>query len=251
MDDVFRNLKRGNNIDIYNSLSRLYDYLWAHEFYDYNNQTRRIKNHAPDQADSYLELACGPGRTLGKVEDYFESVFAIDSNEGMVEIAQERNPGISIEIADMSEYSPPSPVDCIGIMGFCLGEFSSAELSRIFNNSYNNLWEGGNIIIEHLEEDAIDGDYYEKTSRHPDGYEITIRSVSVVDGSVEKKANSYEMIDEETGDRALGGELNEWRQYSTNSLTTEMNRIGFDTEIIPIKDDPFDYGESGPCLDAR
>lgn len=243
MDAVFQHLKGGGRPDIYNELALVYDFIWGERFYDYDRQAEQVRTHAPDGAGTFVELACGTGRALRRLADEFDEVYGVEKNEGMARIARERVPSVDVELADMTAYEHPEPVDCIAVLGYSLGALSRGDVRRLFEQCYGNLADEGRVLVEHLDGDAADGSFYEVSRTHPSGYEVVLRSISVVRGDTEKNVNAYELVDDETGEVARGGEVNDWTQHPTDLVREAMEQAGLDVETGSVESDVFGYGD--------
>ena len=73
--------------------------------------------------------------------------------EGMIEIAKQRNPEISYEVADMITYRPDEKFDLVTCTGDALNHIMRLEdMDRIFANVSAYLAEGGYFIFDILNE---------------------------------------------------------------------------------------------------
>jgi ubiquinone/menaquinone biosynthesis C-methylase UbiE len=101
---------------MYSESAKLYDEL--HSFKDYAEMASRltamIRQYRPG-AESFLEVACGTGQFLKRLQDDFR-VEGMDISAEMLSIASERCPGVPLHQADMAEFEISHRFDVIACL---------------------------------------------------------------------------------------------------------------------------------------
>ena len=103
-----------------------------------------------------LDLACGTGVLCEILAGDGIEASGMDFSEGMIEIAKQRNPEISYEVADMITYRPDEKFDLVTCTGDALNHIMRLEdMDRIFANVSAYLAEGGYFIFDILNEKEV------------------------------------------------------------------------------------------------
>lgn len=133
----------------------------------------------------------------------------MDFSEGMIEIAKQRNPEISYEVADMITYRPDEKFDLVTCTGDALNHIMRLEdMDRIFANVSAYLAEGGYFIFDILNEkevpmaEPIDLDFSETVkaqfmvTHDPDG-RINLKTTVYENGVKQFEENIKEIVHDE------------------------------------------------------
>lgn len=106
-----------------------------------------------------LDLACGTGILCEVLHKNGIQAAGMDFSEGMIEIAQNSNPEIAYEVADMITYRPDQKFDLVTCTGDALNHIIDLEnVEQIFRNVYGYLNEGGYFIFDILNEKEVSFD---------------------------------------------------------------------------------------------
>ncbi len=138
----------------YEIIAGLYDYIMRHVDYQrwYEYIDRILRRHLPGGA-RVLEIACGTGIMLEKLNRGGWQAFGMDKSPRMLEIAQNRLYSFDHEprlfAADMRQFCLSRPVDAVlclyDSINYCLNE---AELEATFSNIASALRPGGLFIFD-------------------------------------------------------------------------------------------------------
>ena len=133
----------------YTSRPRLYDLEYA--FKDYSAESARIaeliRAHNPD-ARTLLDVACGTGKHLEHLQTQFECA-GVDLDEGLLEVARERVPGVPLEAADMRTLELGRRFDAITCLFSAIGFVGSPDgLAAAARAFAAHLEPGGVLLVE-------------------------------------------------------------------------------------------------------
>lgn len=156
-----------------------------------------------------LDLACGTGVLCEILAGDSIEASGMDFSEGMIEIAKQRNPEISYEVADMITYRPDEKFDLVTCTGDALNHIMRLEdMDRIFANVSAYLAEGGYFIFDILNEkevpmaEPIDLDFSETVkaqfmvTHDPDG-RINLKTTVYENGVKQFEENIKEIVHDE------------------------------------------------------
>ena len=156
-----------------------------------------------------LDLACGTGVLCEILAGDGIEASGMDFSEGMIEIAKQRNPEISYEVADMITYRPDEKFDLVTCTGDALNHIMRLEdMDRIFANVSAYLAEGGYFIFDILNEkevpmaEPIDLDFSETVkaqfmvTHDPDG-RINLKTTVYENGVKQFEENIKEIVHDE------------------------------------------------------
>ncbi len=103
-----------------------------------------------------LDLGCGTGVLCEILRAKGIQSSGMDFSEGMIEIAKQRNPEISYEVADMITYRPEKSFDLVTCTGDALNHIMDLnDVEKIFQNVYGYLNEEGYFIFDILSEKEV------------------------------------------------------------------------------------------------
>ena len=112
-----------------------------------------VKGFCPGTA---LDLGCGTGVLCEILKGAGMEVAGMDFSAGMIEIARQRDPDISYEVADMITYRPEKQFDLVTCTGDALNHIGElADVEAIFRNVYGYLSEGGYFVFDILNENEV------------------------------------------------------------------------------------------------
>ena len=103
-----------------------------------------------------MDLACGTGILCEILHNNGICASGMDFSSGMIEIARQRNPNISYEVADMITYRPEKPFDLVTCTGDALNHIAElTDVEQIFRNVYTYTSKGGYFIFDILNENEV------------------------------------------------------------------------------------------------
>lgn len=89
-----------------------------------------------------VELGCGNGRDAQHLKKYTKNYIGIDASEGLIKLAQKRNPELHFIINDMTKADLPDNIDLVLAIASFL-HLSKAELEEMIANIIQKLKPGG------------------------------------------------------------------------------------------------------------
>ena len=111
------------------------------------------KNFTPKTS---MDLACGTGILCQILKNQGISAAGMDFSSGMIAIAQENDPAISYEVADMITYCPKKEFDLVTCTGDALNHIPAlADIRKIFQNVFQYTAAGGYFIFDILNEHEV------------------------------------------------------------------------------------------------
>ena len=108
------------------------------------------------QPRTSIDLACGTGILCEILQKSGIQASGMDLSTGMIEIARERNPGISYDVADMITYCPDKQFDLVTCTGDALNHIRElSDIANIFRNVYAYTSPGGYFVFDILNEREV------------------------------------------------------------------------------------------------
>ena len=135
---------------MYAEMAQYYDRIYS--FKDYASETEKligwIKEHRQSNGIRLLDVACGTGQHLEHLGESFD-VEGLDLSPELVELAQQRNPGMTYHCADMRTFDLASSYDVITCLFSSIGYMTTIEdLRAAVANMARHLVPGGVLTIE-------------------------------------------------------------------------------------------------------
>lgn len=126
-----------------------YDALYSWK--DYPGEVAKlrelIQRHRPGAA-TLLDVACGTGKHLELLREHYD-VEGVDVDANLLEIAQERVPGVTLYAADMIEFDLGRTYDVVVCLFSSIGYVQTkANLERAIRSMARHVAPGGLLIIE-------------------------------------------------------------------------------------------------------
>ena len=130
--------------------AELYDLVYG--FKDYAGEARRvdelIRERKPD-ARSLLDVACGTGKHLAELGDRYADVAGLDLDEGLLEVARERLPGVTLHHGDMTSFDLGRRFDAVTCLFSAIGYAGTeAKLRAAVAAMAAHLEPGGVLMVE-------------------------------------------------------------------------------------------------------
>ena len=126
-----------------------YDALYSWK--DYAGEVAKlrelIQRYTPG-ASSVLDVACGTGHHLALLRDDYE-IEGLDVDADLLEIAQEKNPGVTVHAGDMIDFHLGRTYDVVMCLFSSIGYVETVEnLQRATRSMAHHLAPGGILFIE-------------------------------------------------------------------------------------------------------
>lgn len=135
---------------MYSRSTRYYDVLYGYKNYQAETEylLEIIRPNISSQGKRLLDVACGTGRHIEYLKQYFE-VEGMDINEEILEFARRRNPEIRFHTGDMINFSLDDSFDIITCLFSSIGYVKTLEnLQRAARCMARHVKPGGLLIIE-------------------------------------------------------------------------------------------------------
>ena len=141
---------------MYGEWARIYDAIYASV--DYPSQARAIerlvKSHKRSSGNRLLDVACGTGLHLSYLQETYE-VEGLDLSAGMLDVAQERLPGVRLHQGDMADFDLGQQFDVVTCLFSSIAYVRTAERLRgAIASMALHLVPGGVLIVEPFFEPA-------------------------------------------------------------------------------------------------
>ncbi|BDZ70667.1 class I SAM-dependent DNA methyltransferase [Methanobacterium petrolearium] len=136
--------------ELYRKFANYYDLIY--QWMDYEGESEFIKMVVEDYKTSegmdLLDVACGTGGHAQYLQDSF-NIVGLDINHEMLEIAQEKLPGIEFVEGDMKKMDLPHKFDSILCLFSAINYHTTMdELEGTFKRFYEHLKSGGVLIFD-------------------------------------------------------------------------------------------------------
>ena len=134
----------------YSMAARYYDKLYAGK--DYQGEVQRLVAllgvDANQKSLTLLDVACGTGRHLEYLSDFFQGE-GLDSCPELLEAAKKRNPGVSFHLGDMTGFDLGTHFDVVTCLFGSIGYVKTPEkLRSAMRCMAAHLQPGGVLAIE-------------------------------------------------------------------------------------------------------
>lgn len=136
---------------MFRGTAHIYDLVYALQGKDYDAESQElvelITRHAP-QAASLLDVACGTGGHLAHLRERF-SVVGIDLDDGMLDQARARLPGIELVQADMQSFDLGRTFDAIVCLFSSIGYLADQQqLDAAIRRMADHLTPAGVLVVD-------------------------------------------------------------------------------------------------------
>ncbi|WP_193311527.1 class I SAM-dependent methyltransferase [Halomicrobium sp. ZPS1] len=140
---------------------KLYDFFHSRVL-DRTKQVSLLEHFEPDNANRVLELGCGTGPLLARIEDEYDEVLGVDSDESMLAVAREKVTTADLKRADFTDWCATDhgrTFDTAVLMGGLLHLTRDEDLQALAVNTYDSLREGGafGTFFQPFTEDVANG----------------------------------------------------------------------------------------------
>ena len=135
---------------LYRNLSKFYDFVYGSKNYEKEviKINTLIEKYKKSKGNSLLDVGCGTGKHIEYLRGKY-SIFGVDINKEILDIAKEKFKDITFEQADMISLNINIKFDIILCMFSSIAYVKSKEnLEKTIINFYNHVKIGGVIIID-------------------------------------------------------------------------------------------------------
>lgn len=138
------------NQSLYDRRAALYDAIYHFKRYDAEAERLRemLGQRGVGDGSRVLDVACGTGSHLDQLRRWYD-VSGLDLNEGMLAIARQKLPDVSLELGDMADFTVERPRDAVlclfSSIGYLLTREQLEAAARCFAAA---LRPGGVLVVE-------------------------------------------------------------------------------------------------------
>ncbi|MDQ6823584.1 MAG: class I SAM-dependent methyltransferase [Candidatus Eremiobacteraeota bacterium] len=137
---------------MYTQSARYYDALYRSMRKDYAREARMIaeivERRKTSPGNELLDIACGTGLHIAELRNRF-ACEGLDLDRGLLNIAAERNPGITFHLADMIGFNLGKKFDAITCLFSAIGYVPNAgRLTQTLQTFARHLKPGGVVLVE-------------------------------------------------------------------------------------------------------
>jgi SAM-dependent methyltransferase len=216
--------------DIYTTLAPLYRVMYVARG-RIEGQLAAVKDAAPPDATTAVELGCGTGHLLERLSSSFGRAVGADPSPTMVRIARERADHVCR--ADANAFASRG-VDVAVLMGAVIGHIRPDAAGReAISQVRRSLRPGGRAVCSIHR--RVESPRSRELTRRVGGYEITQRDEQRPTGSdTFEWAVTFEMTNEATGERRTATTTTSIRAFTPTELAAWFESAGFvDVETGP------------------
>ncbi|RDI70105.1 class I SAM-dependent DNA methyltransferase [Halopelagius longus] len=229
IDDVNENPHRRRSFYEY---PELYDFYHSRVL-DREAQVGLLERFSPEETARVLEFGCGTGPLLARIEGEYDEVFGVDSNESMLERAEEKVETATLRRADFTAWSAADEgrvFDVAVLMGGLLHLTDDRNLESFAENAHESLRDGGAFatFFQPLSDDVENGSTNLQTVES-DRYAVERRSVCALTSEQGHYTTTHLFVitDEKRGTEARMGTVFEGRFHDPESLERAFSAAGF------------------------
>lgn len=198
----------------------------------------------PADTSSVLELGCGTGLLLSRIEDDYETVVGVDVDAGMLEIAREETTDVTLREADITTWSAADEgrsFDATIMSGTLFHIVEDAAVRSLATNIYESLRDGGTfassfIPLSNIEMHSIST----ATTVESDRYRVKQRKISVgtSDDGQYVGAYLYLISDKREHTQVTIGSVEQERWHPVSFLDQVFTDAGFQQVELLDTDSP-------------
>jgi cyclopropane fatty-acyl-phospholipid synthase-like methyltransferase len=203
-----------------------------------------VERFEPNGTNRVLELGCGAGPLLARIEHSYDKVLGVDNNEAMLEVAEKRVTNAELRNADFTEWSAADEdrsFDMAVLMGGLLHLTDDRDLKLFAENVYRSLRDsGGFVTFFEPFSDSIENGSREIHSAESERYSVKRHATSALTSSAGHYTTTYLFVirDKERGKSARMGTVFRGRFFTRKRLTAAFTNVGFNTIDIIDRDGP-------------
>lgn len=230
LGDVIGDLtdERADDDRLYATLAPVYDFVYERHF-DYDEQLAVVTEAVPADAERVLEVGCGTGRLLARLEREYESVVGVERSESMCGRARARTEDTRVIIGDATRHRVGATFDAVVSLGRVTGHVTDdGAASALLENCFAHLKPGGVLLFDYFPTERMEDNYETAETFESERYRVEREARSTIPelGRMEA-AFDYEMIDLTTGERATASETMTLRTFSADEVRELLADAGF------------------------
>ncbi|WHT23341.1 methyltransferase domain-containing protein [Crossiella sp. CA-258035] len=142
--------------------ARIYDLVYSGRGKDYASEAKElaalVRARKPGAA-TLLDVACGTGEHLASLRELFAHVEGADLAPAMVDVARSKLPGVTVHLADMSDFALGRTYDVVTCLYSGIAYLQAPQLASAVSCMAAHLAPGGVLVVEPwwLPEKATEG----------------------------------------------------------------------------------------------
>lgn len=229
---------------LYTTLAPLYERTTAEADEAYDDQFRRLVRATPQSADAVLELGCGVGRLLPRLEARFSTVVGVDVRPELLRFADLRVRHADVVEADVTDpqFDLGRRFDAVVAFGHLTSRLATdTALAACVETARSHLTPSGVLVFDAVVDPAAVTEEAVGVFASS-GYRLE-RAVDVVSApeisGVELRVD-YRVTDLVDGRQAVARERLPVRAFAVDDLKATLVAAGF--EIVTVDDEEGDEG---------
>lgn len=226
-----------------------YEYPVLYEFFhsrvlSREGQVELLKRFQPENTNRVLEFGCGTGPLLVRIEDEYEEVLGIDSNDAMLDRAREKVTTAEVQKADFTEWCAATETrvfDITVLMGGLLHLTEDQDVDSLAENAYASLREGGIFLTFFAPlNDEIENGNEDVQTVESDRYKVERRSISAITSAKAHHTTSFlfTISDKKEETEARMGTVFHSRFHARDELRGPFSAAGFEKVDVIDQDGP-------------
>lgn len=203
-----------------------------------------LEQFQPHNTSRVLELACGTGIVLARIEDRYMDVMGVDVDAGMLDVARANTNDVILRQADVTSWSAAEEdrtFDAAIMVGSMFHLTEDDDVRALARNVYDSLRDGGAFASGFLPLSDGETNSVKRTwTVESDRYlveQIKITAFTSADGHY-TATYRYEITDEHNGTTVTIGSMEEERMHDTSLMRQAFDEAGFSTVQVLETDTP-------------
>lgn len=211
----------------------LYDFFHSRVL-DREAQVALLEEFRPESTSRVLELGCGTGPLLARIEDEYDEVLGVDRDDGMLERARERTSAAELRRADVTEWSAADEdrtFDATVVFGGLLHLTEDGDVAALAENARAGLRAGGVFVSFFTPLDDVENGSEERRTVESDRYVVERRATTAVTSPDGHYTTVYlfAVTDDREGREATMGTVVRGRHHDADALRETFSDAGFGT----------------------
>lgn len=226
-----------------------YEYPKLYDFYhsrvlNRDVQIDLLKQFEPTDASRVLEFGCGTGPLLTRIEDEYDEVVGVDTNEQMLELAQRKVTQADLLKADFTKWSAADEdlvFDVAVLMGGLLHLTANQNVEAFAENVSRSLRDGGAFITFFQPFDSgVENGTKDVQTAESDRFLLERHSISALTSAEGHYTTTYVFVirDKERDTEAQMGTVFHGRFHDPDTLKATFTEVGFSEIEVVDRDGP-------------